>query len=247
MKEELKKLGLTEGEANVYLALLKKGPSTVGPIVRESGVSYSKIYEVLGRLLEKGIVSFTLKEKTKYFQGARPNRLLEVLKQKEEEIKANKEAIEKILPNLEGLGTNKGNQTAEIFLGIKGLKTAYELLLKGYSKKVPLCFFYLHDERYSQAANDFYDQEFLYFKELGIKLKGICNKDIKNSKSFHHLPKFVDLKLVNFPLPATIDIYQDKVLLVTWREKPFAFLITSKEIAENFMSYFNKIWNSTKD
>ena len=50
MKDELKKLGLTEGEASVYLALLKLNSSTVGAIVKDSGVSYSKIYEVLGRL-----------------------------------------------------------------------------------------------------------------------------------------------------------------------------------------------------
>jgi len=43
---------------------LKLGSSTVGPIVKGSKVSYSKIYEVLGRLLEKGIISYNIKEKT---------------------------------------------------------------------------------------------------------------------------------------------------------------------------------------
>jgi len=246
MKNELKKMGLTEGEASVYLALLKLGSSTVGPIVKESGISYSKIYEVLGRLLEKGLVSFILRDKTKYFQSVEPNRLLEFLKQKEEEIKNNEEVLKNILPDLEGMSKNKGNQTAEIFIGLKGLKTAYELLLKGYSKNTSLCYLYVHDEKYAEEADSFYEKEFNYFKELGIKLQGISNRDLKGSKSFKKPPKFVDLRFVDFPLPTTMDIYQDKVLLVTWRDKPFAYLITSKEISENFMNYFNILWKIAK-
>ena len=47
MIQELAQLGLTNGEARVYLSLLKIGLSKVGPIVRDSHVSYSKIYDVL--------------------------------------------------------------------------------------------------------------------------------------------------------------------------------------------------------
>lgn len=246
MKDKLKKLGLTEGEARAYLALLKLGSSTVGAIVKESKISYSKIYEVLGRLMEKGLVSFNLKEKTKYFQSVKPNRLLEFIKQKEEEIKKNKEMIQEILPDLEGISGKKDNQTAEIFIGLKGLRTAYDLLLKDYSKKILLSFFYVHDEKYSEIANDFYEKEFLYFKELGIKARGISDVNLKSSKSFVKPPKFVNLKFVDFPLPSTIDIYQDKVLLTTWRDKPFAYLITSKEISENLRNYFDKVWKIAK-
>jgi len=246
MREKLKRLGLTEGEAGVYLALLKLNSSTVGAIVKESGVSYSKIYEVLGRLMEKGLVSFTMKEKTKYFQGIKPNRLLDIIKQKEEAIKEDKKVIEQILPDLEAMGDNKGNQSAEIFIGLKGLKTAYELLLKHYSKKEPLSFFYVHDEKYAEIANDFYEKEFNYFKELKLKLKGVANSDLKKSRFFFRPQKFVNLKFVDFPIPSTIDIYQDKILMTTWRDKPFAYLITSKEISENLKSYFNQVWKIAK-
>jgi sugar-specific transcriptional regulator TrmB len=246
MKDELKKLGLTEGEASVYLALLKLNSSTVGAIVKDSGVSYSKIYEVLGRLIEKGLVSFILKEKTKYFQSVKPNRLLEFVNLKEDEIKKNKEMLQKIIPTLEAMRGDKNNQTAEIFIGLKGLRTAYELLLKDYSKNIPLSYFYVHDEKYAEVANDFYEKEFNYFKEIGLKLRGIGTDDLKKSKLFVKPPKFVNLKFVNFPLPTTIDIYQDKILLVSWRDKPFAYLITSKEISENFMSYFERVWKIAK-
>ena len=65
---DLLKIGLTEGESKVYLALTELGSSTVGPIVKKSGVAYSNIYDILHRLIEKGIVSFIIKNKTRYFQ-----------------------------------------------------------------------------------------------------------------------------------------------------------------------------------
>jgi hypothetical protein len=48
--QELIQLGLTDGEARIYASLLKLGSSKVGAIVRDSHVSYSKIYDVLERL-----------------------------------------------------------------------------------------------------------------------------------------------------------------------------------------------------
>jgi len=45
----LMNIGLTKGEAKVYSALNKIGQSTIGPIIDESGISRSKIYDVLDR------------------------------------------------------------------------------------------------------------------------------------------------------------------------------------------------------
>src|SRR3989344_7352086 len=113
MLEELKRIGLTDGESRAYLALLKLGSSTVGPIVKESGVSYSKIYEVLGRLLEKGIISYNIKQKTKYFQAIEPERLLDFLNKKEIELKENKRLLGKIIPELQNLKDKKDLQESE--------------------------------------------------------------------------------------------------------------------------------------
>jgi len=246
MLEELKRIGLTDGESRAYLALLKLGSSTVGPIVKESGISYSKIYEVLGRLLEKGVISYNIKEKTKHFQSIAPNRLLDILEQKEKEIIENRNQLKKIIPNLERIKDKRFLQEAEIFLGIKGLRTAYELLLEEITKE-DLLFFYLHDERYAEKTDLFYKQEFHYFKKLGIKLKGIANSDYKKSKSFTKPPNFVKIKFVDFPLPSIVDIYNGKILLATWRENPVSILIRSKEMYENYRDYFNEIWNIAKN
>lgn len=69
MLSELIQLGLTSGEARIYLSLLKLGSSKVGSIVKDSRVSYSKVCDVLERLITKGLVSYvTFDIISKYWQ-----------------------------------------------------------------------------------------------------------------------------------------------------------------------------------
>jgi sugar-specific transcriptional regulator TrmB len=49
--------GLSEYEARIYVALLKQSPSTAYEAAKSAGVPTSKVYEVMAKLEDKGIVS----------------------------------------------------------------------------------------------------------------------------------------------------------------------------------------------
>jgi HTH-type transcriptional regulator, sugar sensing transcriptional regulator len=66
---------------------------------------------------------------------------------------------------------------------------------------------------------------------------------LKSSKHFREIPKDVNMKFVNFPLPGTMDILRDKLLIISWNNTATGILIISEEIAEHFKSYFDKIWD----
>jgi len=235
----LLKIGLTEGEAKVYLALSETGSSTVGPIINKSGVAYSNIYDILNRLIKKGIVSFIIKNKTKHFQAASPSNLIQYLDKKQEQIIKDKETLTKILPDLEKLQEIKSKQEAEVFIGKKGLRTAYEKLFKNASKKDEILFFYIHNDKYAEESNLFYNSIVDLMK--GIKNRGICNSDYKMSwfaKKSEHLT----MKFSNLPLPGNIDIINDKILLVSWDKTVFSVLIHSESLANNLRNYFNEMW-----
>lgn len=129
--DELVQLGLTDGEARVYLSLLKLGSSKVGAIVKDSRVSYSKVYDVLERLGSKGLVSHIAICEIKYFNSVEPYRLHDYIQSKEEKLRSQKEMINKIIPDLAHLATKnrERNSGAEILVGDRGLRTAYEVLL----------------------------------------------------------------------------------------------------------------------
>src|SRR5687768_16408835 len=99
--EPLRELGLTEGEIKVYLALISLGETTSGPLVDQSGVSLSKVYNILDRLATKGLASHVVKQKTKYFKAADPGRILVYLREKEEALRAQERTLKEIIPQLE--------------------------------------------------------------------------------------------------------------------------------------------------
>ena len=240
---ELLKIGLTEGEAKVYLSLSELGSSTVGPIVKESKVAYSNIYDILNRLIDKGLVSYIIKEKTKYFQAGSPSNLVSHLDKKEKELIQQKQALNKILPDLEKLQELKSKQEAEIFLGEKGLKTAYEKLLKNTTKNDEILFFYIHEEKYAEESNLFYNS--IAHLSQKPKNRGICNKDYKKSW-FAKKAGFLKVKFTDVPIPGIIDIIKDKVLITSWGDTIFSVLIHSQLLADNFKTYFNEVWKIAK-
>jgi len=237
---DLLKIGLTEGEAKVYLALSELGSSTVGPIVKKSKVAYSNIYDILNRLIDKGIVSFIIKNKTKYFQAAPPANLINFLDKKEEEIINQRLSLKKIIPELERLQEIKPGQEAEVFLGVKGLRSAYEKLTKDLIKTDEILFFNIYEEDYSEQSDLFYNS----IVDISSKFKnrGIANKDYNKRSWFAKKAKFLNIKFIDFPIPGNIDIVQDKVMIITWSPTPTAILIHSRTVAENFRDYFNKVW-----
>ncbi|HLC53813.1 MAG TPA: helix-turn-helix domain-containing protein [Candidatus Nanoarchaeia archaeon] len=250
-EESLKQFGLTSGEARVYVALMRLGPSTVGPIVKMSKVAYSKIYDILGRLTEKGLVSHTTKEKTRFFQPVEPLRLLDYLQRQEMQIEQNKQKLQEILPALNSIAAQHERQEAEIFTGHRGLLSAYELLLKRTPKNGVIRFFYVYDPIYGQQIYDFYFKSGVffrkveeYYKKAGISWKGIANrKENKATPAFSsRLPHGMQQLFVSFPIPGNIDISEDTVLIAAWGAIPIGILLHSKEIAQNFKIYFDALW-----
>ncbi|MBU2442745.1 MAG: helix-turn-helix domain-containing protein, partial [Nanoarchaeota archaeon] len=62
----LEDLGLSEAEAKVYLALLETGSTLAGPIIKKTGLHRGTTYQILQRLIEKGLVSYVIKAGKRY-------------------------------------------------------------------------------------------------------------------------------------------------------------------------------------
>ncbi len=82
-KKSLENIGLTSYEIRSYTTLLKQGEINASEISEKSSVPYSKIYEVLGVLEEKGWIGSDDSRPTKYFAKS-PTTALETTKQSAE-------------------------------------------------------------------------------------------------------------------------------------------------------------------
>ncbi len=80
MKEIIRKftvLGLSEYEAKVYLSLLGEHPATAYETGKSSGVPTSKVYEVIKKLLQKGLLTAMDEKGTKRYVPLEPEEFLE--------------------------------------------------------------------------------------------------------------------------------------------------------------------------
>ena len=92
-RKALDKIGLTGYEIKTFSALLKSEGLIASDLSQKSGVPYSKIYEVLGTLEDKGWIGSDDSRPTRYFAKS-PATGLETTKQKmEDDFTQNKSVI----------------------------------------------------------------------------------------------------------------------------------------------------------
>lgn len=243
----LQKIGLTAGETKVYVALLKKGSCTTGPIVDEAKVSRSKVYHILDRLMDKGLVTFIIKEKTKYFQAADPHKLLDYLDSKEKEITHDRTSVIELLPRLELYQKLGVKEEAEIYKGLEGVKTARELVFKALKKgDVFRCFG--ANAPNLEPLKAYYASFHRRRKQAGIKAKYIAQSDSKNvfNKKKKYGSGLIEFRYLDVVGPVHIDIFGDYVVTNIMAGTNLSFLIKNKFVADYYVQYFEKAWNLAK-
>ena len=98
LKHLLRDLGLTETEAIIYLELLTLGTTSAGKIVEQTNLHRKNLYDALNRLIEKGLVTYCIENKIKYFQAKNPENLLRFLQEKKQKINTQQHDLEQALP-----------------------------------------------------------------------------------------------------------------------------------------------------
>jgi sugar-specific transcriptional regulator TrmB len=107
-KKSLEKIGFTSYEIKSFSSLLRSKEMTASDLSQKSGVPYSKIYEVLGSLEEKGWIGSDDSRPTKYFAKS-PSTGIESTKQKmENDFLQNQNIIlNELVPLYEKSGTSE--------------------------------------------------------------------------------------------------------------------------------------------
>lgn len=240
----LEKLGLTKGEIKVYLALNKLGESTVGPIGSESKVSKSKIYDILEKLISKGLVGYIIKEGKKHFVTNDPKMISCFIAKKEDDLEAIKKEADSLISELllqRQIG--KPKKIAEIYEGFHGLKAIREELMTEFKSGDTLLVLGA-----PKVANDRWEGWLLDFHRKRCKnnvgMRIIYNADAKDygsvrTKMARTQVRYLPNHLVS---PNWIDIFPSAIMLGIVSPITLAIVIRNKELVESFRSYFDVMW-----
>ncbi|MFQ5620587.1 MAG: TrmB family transcriptional regulator [Candidatus Nanoarchaeia archaeon] len=233
-------IGLTRGETKVYHTLLRTGETTTGKIIEKSGLSSGKIYEILDKLVQKGLVSYIVKERTKYFSACSPNRIVDFVKRKESELKKKEEQVIAILPDLLMLYEGKQpDYSAKIFKGLEGLRTVLNEILDDAKKEDVWLAMGVAPQQTDQTVNIFWKQWHRKRARRGIACKMQLAE--RRMESWFLQYKKMELRHVPGVAAASISLLGDNVVIFTWEELS-ALVIRNEEIAETFRSMFYGLW-----
>ena len=245
----LKEAGLTDGEIRVYLALLETGLSTIGPILEKSGITKSIIYRILEKLIKKGLVSYITKEKTKHYQATPPNKLLDYVDSREKQLKENRDKIQDMIPQLILKQKLTKKSEANIYEGFKGLMTAYENRYQKLKKGDEVVLYGLPAEQ-PGFHHAYWKKHHKKLEKLGIKCRMLYHPNVtdailKDRNSY----KLCEARRMPFNIetPSWVMVYKDVALIaIPQGDMPFAFEITSQQVADSFKNYFEWFWKKAK-
>ena len=242
MEKILKELGFSEREIKVYLALLELASTTIGPVASKTRIQHSKVYQTLEKLIDKGLASYIIKSKTRYFQAQSPRHILSSLKEREREFLA-------ILPQLEQKQKfSQQPQTAKVYEGYKAIKSMFESIVEELNKNSYYYVFAFKDEYLnSPLASRFLRQIHMQLAEKRVDDRLIVNNSIKKEfKKNYAGIKNLKARFTSINLPLGLMIIDNRVINWMWGERPTAIEITSKQIALQYKKFFLEIWATCK-
>jgi len=238
----------TEGEIKVYLALLEIGSSTTGPIVEKSRIARSIIYQILDKLMHKGLVSVITKEKTKYYQAAEPNKILEYIDEREKQLEDNKKKVEQLLPELLLKQKMAPKSQTNMYFGFKGIRTAHEHSYQKLKKGEEYIYYGVPSFQ-PKEQHLYWKRDHLRRIKAGIKFRAMFNKGtdpeiLKNRNSF----KWADVRYMPLDVktPATFMVYKDTTVIILQAPQAIAVEIINQDIADSFRSYFDEFWKRSE-
>ena len=244
----LERIGLTKSEIKVYISLIELGSSSVGAITSKSKVASSKTYELLDKLIAKGLVT-TFKEKNvNYFKAVNPNRLKDYLEDKKNELVKNESELLTLMPILESKFKDHVKDTElELFKGYKGVETMFKEMIKTLNKGDEFLVIGGGD---TPSANPltkiFFEKIHRERSEKGVILKIIFSearrKSLKKMAMFPHTIR----RYLHYGTPSTVNIYKDTTILLVMSPIPAGIRIKNKQITESYRRYFEEMWKTAK-
>lgn len=237
-----KDLGLSEKEALVYRVLLDLGTAKVSTIITKSGLKRGITYLTLYNLEKNFLVTSFKKDKKTYFRAENPQKLIDMVEGYEKKVHHVKEGLKVALPKLiSQYKLTIGKPTIRYFEGEEGIREIFKDI---YSAKKDIVWGCVDLENADDAFPSYIQKELI---PLRIKNKVIAHSFVADShqakeilkKDKTHLRKTQLLDKNKYPLPAEIDIYEDKIAMLSFAKGEFiGLLIENKDFATSLRSIF---------
>ncbi len=248
--ENLQKMGLNKNEAEIYLAALELGGTSVQNIAKKSGVHRATTYVALQKLEELGLIITEKKGKKTVYAGQYPHKLLTNILDKQNELKKREVEIMDLMPELNAIfNFSKDKPRVKFFEGKDGVKQIYQDTL---TTKEDILAFLSINKFDPVLLKELYKEYVPERIRRGIKALVVAPGE-PQSKEYHErdAKELRQTKLIDpqkYPFSIEIDIYgNNKVAFMSYTTKEmFGVIIESKEVYNTMKFVFQLVWNNIK-
>lgn len=250
LNEVLERVGLPPEESAVYLATLEAGTRPASIIAKKAKLKTGQTYNILQRLIERGLIQEIEKGGVKHFIASSPNRLVSMLESKADHLKTTREKLVQFLPEFMTLQAPRLHHSkVRFFHGRYGITQVLEDAIRTGDK--------------------------LILGVLDIDAQGIEDREIERlhadarAKRMKHecwyyalisgtapFPEFMSTdyerlriirRIPDLKLPVQFLIYGPKLSIYTYLDPQFALTIDDPAVAESARNMFFKIWDGLAD
>jgi len=256
MKENIKKvllnIGLTNNEADVFLAVFKFGPIHVSDIAKKAKIKRPTVYLILRSLINKQMVV----QNNKNFK--RPIYYANDLKKIFYNLNAKVTNFAKSFPELNNITANPGHSPhLKIYEGLNGMRDIYQQALSASWEEEILVYGTVSSNLENEAHNILYKQWMSMIKKNRVKMREILDETRENYKYRDKIKKIynpkhkIRFRPANFKflpnkirlLEADSIIFQDKVAFFSsYNTELYVIVIDHQQICNIYKNLFEMAW-----
>jgi len=243
MVSVLKRIGLDQKQALIYVKALELGEASMTELARATALKRPSVYLSVEKLLLKGLLSEATKGKRKMYAAIHPRRLVDIARLQSRE-------VEEMLPELVALhNAPKEKPKIYVFEGEEGVKMLYrELYSSLNNKEEALWVSNIGALRrclpealtaYKKMLRELHHpkiRELNFGDEEGRR----WSTEIKSFKGKNHLVRTLPTDFM-FGLSDNL-IFGNKLVLFSLRNNLFVTVIESNDIAQTYRALFEWAW-----
>ena len=243
MREDLKKLGLTDNEIKVYLSLLSVGETPVGGIINDLKIHRQIAYNALDSLEQKNMVIKNMKNKVHHYRVSDPELILENIKKQELIASRLQKTIKQEMKK------NRREHEVSVYNGLEQVKSFLLSGLKNGPDNGTMKGLYTLGLDYEKTIGSTYLNK---FEKIRIK-KNIFTKHITSESAREDIKKTIT-KLTpstrkcrflthDAPNPISTIIWDNAIYFQSFHsEIPFIIEIKNNRFFKTFDDHFEALW-----
>ncbi len=234
-------LGFGETEIEIYMALLKVGPSPASSLARRTGITRSTAQYACQQLAKKGVASMTLKNNVYLFAAEPPERLLDLLHQQHDALRRKEERVQRIVgPLREMMNVHAVLPQVQFYEGEAGMIRLYDSIL---DLRRPIDS--LEEGGKVLAMFPAYSHEFMR-KRIARKIFNRCIAPSGSPFNDSAPERYIEVRHVDprtFPFTWHVKLCEDVVGIFSFEEGAAVGVgIRHADLAKNFRLLFEFMW-----